>query len=150
MWLLVLTHRRDTGWQEGPEPQKVQHKKLPSESRYTPRHFDALVDGFRLPDANLTHIRSEATANLPRVSTRSTSSHHDSSSGLCSTTWTSATLNPQLARGWHQHSIKHWQETPRSLSKQCRKRRKVMKSGGKCTEAHFQRPEVHFPEVKWP
>ena len=41
------------------------------------------------------------------------------------------------------------QETSRSLSK-CRKRRKVVKSGGKCTEAHLQKPEVHFPEVKQP
>ena len=30
------------------------------------------------------------------------------------------------------------------------KRRKVVKSGGKCTEAHLQKPEVHFPEVKRP
>ena len=41
------------------------------------------------------------------------------------------------------------QETSRSLSK-CRKRQKVTKSDEKCTDAYFQKPEVHFPEVKRP
>ena len=39
------------------------------------------------------------------------------------------------------------EQTLRSPSK-CRKQRKVLKSGGKYTEAHFRKPEVHFPEVR--